>query len=69
MVDIQTERVLNAVIDALFDDAGDDCPKKRMAYRIMENIRQANNQEIIEQLGGIPGTPCDLNCRHRQKSR
>lgn len=68
MVDIQTERVLNAVIDALFDDA-DDCPKRKLAYRIMENIRQANNQEIIEQLGGIPRTPCDPSCRHRQKPR
>jgi hypothetical protein len=40
MVDIQTERVLNVVIDALFDDAN-DCPKKRIAYQIMENIKRA----------------------------
>lgn len=66
MVDIQTERALMAFADALFDDA-DTCPKKRQAYEMMEVIRQANNQEILEQMGHIRSIPCDPNCPRRPR--
>jgi hypothetical protein len=66
MVDIQSERLLIAVMDALFDDE-DDCPKKIQGYQIIENIRHANNQEIMEQIGAIAKKPCDPNCRHRKR--
>ncbi|MDW5563968.1 MAG: hypothetical protein SA339_12170 [Methanomassiliicoccus sp.] len=65
-MDIQTERVLIAVMDALFDDV-EDCPKKRQGYQIIENIRHANNQEIMEQIGAIAKEPCDPNCLHRKR--
>lgn len=67
MVDIHTERVLMAFADVLFDGADDDCSKKKQAYEIMETIRQANNQEILEQLGAIARRPCNPNCRHHRK--
>ncbi|WP_026068910.1 hypothetical protein [Methanomassiliicoccus luminyensis] len=69
MVDIQTERIMMAHTDVLFDDADDDCPKKKMAYKMMESIRQANNQEILEQIRGIARTPCNPSCRHRHRAR
>jgi len=56
-----------AFTDALFGDADDDCPKKRLAYDIIDTIRQANNQEILAQIGGIVNTPCDPKCRYRRK--
>lgn len=68
MVDIQTERVLMAVMDALFDDV-DTCPKKEQAVEIMEAIRQDNNREILDQIGSIKTVPCDPKCPRRPQPR
>lgn len=63
-IDIQSERILVAVIDALFEDADDDCPKAKAAYQMLERIREANNLEIMEQIGYVVMRPCPPRCPH-----
>lgn len=67
MIDIQTERVLMAFADALFEDCDNDCPKKVQAYVIIENIRRTNNEEIFEQIGFFRGRPCPSDCARKRR--
>ncbi len=67
MMNIETEKVLEAVIERLFSDSDDECPKAQSAYYMLDTIKRENNGEIIRQLGAVEVKPCDPNCPHRKK--
>jgi len=64
-MDIQMEKVLEAVFDKLFVDA-DDCSKAESAFYMLDTIKRENNAEIIRQLGDIQVPPCNPNCSRRK---
>lgn len=71
MVDIQTERVLEAVIDEVYNQMDrscrDQCPAMEAFTDVLLLIKHANNEDIMGQIGGIRLRECPIHCQAAHK--
>jgi hypothetical protein len=69
LLEIQTEKVFEAALDHVYSNSGceyrGDCPVLEAMYQILERMKTANNQEIMEQIGLVNVRKCDHPCKRR----
>lgn len=73
MIDIQTERVLEAAIDEIYSQLDcenrDQCPAIRGFMDLLQMMKEANNHDIMRQIGEVRIKHCPHLCSGKARKK